>query len=100
LLKEILIATGKVFALLPGAIATLATLRKIAEETGFKEAHPEDYEKLSTWINTLLYVLVEYLFEYIVVSLFGGAVWVLLVVKPKKTAKREFDESRRDRLGE
>jgi hypothetical protein len=99
-LKEAVITTFKIFGLLPAAIVGLAALRKIADETGFDKAYPYTYARITTWINTLLYVLFEHWLGCIILSAIGGTLWALLVVESKATAKKEFDTLRNDRFGE
>lgn len=100
MLKEVAISTIKLFGCLPGLIVALAALRKIGEETGFDKTAPKTYAKLSIWINTLLYILIEHWIACLLVSIFGGTVWALLVVEPKAAALRDFNRLRRTRLGE
>jgi hypothetical protein len=99
-LKEAVITTFKIFGLLPAAIVGLAALRKIADETGFDKGYPYTYARITTWINTLLYILFEHWFGCILISAVGGTAWAFLVVEPKRTAKTEFDALRNDRFGE
>lgn len=100
MLKEIIITSIKIFAALPGAILALGGLQKIGQESGFDKYNSKSYDKLSNWISTLLYILTEHWFACIILSILGGTVWAILVVEPKVTAKKEFEDSRRDRFGE
>ena len=98
--KEIVISSVKVFLALPGGIAALAALRKVAEETGFDKASPRAYEKLSIIINVLLYILIEHWIACVILAIFGGAIWALLVVEPKKVSFSEFQKDRQERIGD
>jgi hypothetical protein len=99
-LKEIITTSFKILGLLPAAIVALAALRKIGEETGFDKTNAKAYDRLSSWVNTLLYILIEHWFACIILSVFGGTMWGLLVVQPKAIARSEFEQKRSDRLGE
>jgi hypothetical protein len=99
-LKEAVTTTFKIFGLLPAAIVGLAALRKIADETGFDKDFPYTYAKITTWINTLLYILFEHWLGCIILSAIAGTVWAFFVVEPKVAAKKEFDTLRQDRFGE
>jgi hypothetical protein len=99
-LKETIVTIIKVFASLPGAIVALAGLREVADKTGFEKSHPDSYKKLIILINDLLYVLLEHWIPYILLCVFLGTIWALLVVEPKVKSKTEFDKQRAGRLGE
>jgi hypothetical protein len=99
-LKEIVVTSIKIFLALPGAIAAMAALWEVGEKTGFDKRNPNAFAKLSNWINTLLYILVEHWFVCILLSLFGGSMWALLVIEPKAAALKDFNEQRHDRFRE
>jgi hypothetical protein len=99
-LKEVILSSIKIFAALPAAIIALAGLQKIGRESGFNIYNSKSFDKLSNIINTLLYILIEHWFACIILSVFGGMVWALLVVEPKVKAQNAFEQQRRDRLGE
>ena len=88
------------FAALPGAIIALAGLQKIGKESGFNVYNSKSFDKLSNVVNTLLYILIEHWFACIILSVFGGTIWALLVVEPKVNVQNAFKQQRRDRLGE
>jgi hypothetical protein len=99
-IKNVIISSIKIFLALPGSIAALGGLRKIAEETGFDKSSPDNYAELLQWINTLLYILTEHWIAWILLSIFGGMIWAFLVVEPKAAALKEFKQARKKRIGE
>jgi hypothetical protein len=100
LLKSIVVSSVTIFLALPGSAGGLAGLRKAAQETGFDKGYPVQFEKISQYINVLLYVLIEHWLAWAILSIFCGTIWVLLVTEPKVAALKDFQEARKSRIGE
>jgi hypothetical protein len=100
MIKACALASGKLFAILPGAVAVCYGLVQAAEKTSFEEAHPESYAKLVNFTNMLLYVIVNYWPGYLVLCIIIATFWELTVSGPRSVARRKFQGAVRFILGE
>src|SRR5262245_19987474 len=88
----------KVGASLPGLVAFFMGLIEASEKGGFDKAEPGLHGKLIYLLNLTLWLLLEHLTAYILLSLLLGAIWAVIVAEPKRSARDSFQKERRKRM--
>jgi hypothetical protein len=84
----------KFVPVLPGIAAALFALREAANRAGFEKQFPASHEKLVSYVNYLVYILIEHIIGYVIFCALAAFIWTLIVMEPKTTSKRNFDKRR------
>ena len=84
-------------ASLPGAATALFALLEAADKTGFKEKYAQSHLKLVSFLNYLIYILIEHWLGYALLCAVVALIWTYIVGEPKSLSKSKF-ETRRQRL--
>jgi hypothetical protein len=98
-LKTAIISIGKILMALPGAVAAVYGLTQASEKFGFDKSNPDLHQNLLQCGKTLLALLVGYWEGYILLCVFLGTLWAIVVAEPKHISKREFRRRISNRSG-